>query len=102
MLPAEAHFSPQLSTMTCSSVSSVNRLPAASIVMGREIFDALTNALRAFSRPNFSADGGANWRGKSAMVAKPGRQRAGCTPSPPEQENFSGPTTSVLLWLFGI
>jgi hypothetical protein len=38
-------------------------------------FDALANALRTFSRPNFSADGDANWRGKAAIVAKLGRQR---------------------------
>ena len=89
-------------TMTCSSVSSVNRLPAASVVTWREIPDALANALRAFSRPNLSASGSVNRRGKAATVAKPGRQRVGCAPWPPEQAKISGPTTWVLLWLFGI
>ena len=102
MLTAEIHFSPALSTMTCSSVSSVNRLPAASVVTGREIPDALANALRAFSRPNLSANGSVNWRGKAVTVAKLGRQRVGCAPWPPEQAKISGPTTWVLLWLFGI
>jgi hypothetical protein len=90
MLPAEIHFSPPLSTITCSSVSSVNRLPAASAVTGQEIFDALANALWAFSRPNFSADGGANWRGKASVVAKLGRQRVGCVSWPLEQAKIPG------------
>jgi hypothetical protein len=45
MLPAETHASPPLPTMTCSSVSSMNRLPAARAVTGWAIFDTLANGL---------------------------------------------------------